>query len=328
MTGGAGAIAEVRRQGARAGRVVRGVEEHARARSPARNHSSRAGQLHRGETVLDGCLVTGRPLAAANGLEQTDRDERVAGLVLAAERQAARDRSVATGVVTVSVDVPSSHRRVDSRTRHSTRVTGAPAAAPLSSMARQASSGTSPTTSGTPGLAMPAFSTAIAAERSAQVPLVVEADGRDGAGDRRDDVGGVEAAAEPDFDDGHIDAGVARNSSKAAAVVDLEERRQGRQRARRHAAGRPPRTRAPSAAESTAVVDGLAVDARSAPRGGRGAATCSGRSRGPAPRSARSVIAVTEPLPLVPATWSDGQARVRGGRARRSSDAHGRRGPA
>ena len=38
-----------------------------------------------------------------------------------------------------------------------------------------------------------------------------------------------------------------------------------------------------------------------------GAARCSARTRWPAARSAVSVIAVTDPLPLVPATMTDGE---------------------
>ncbi len=78
-------------------------------------------------------------------------------------------------------------------------------AAPRSAATRRTTSmalgGSVPATTVMPGLMMPAFSKAISAQRRAQVLLMVEPDGGDGAGHGGNDVGGVEPAAEAHLDD-------------------------------------------------------------------------------------------------------------------------------
>ncbi len=82
---------------------------------------------------------------------------------------------------------------------------GAPASAATRAIAASASGGWANETSGTPRLAMAAFSAAISASVSPKILLMVDADAGD-AGDERagDDVGRVEAAAEPDLEDRRV----------------------------------------------------------------------------------------------------------------------------
>ena len=75
----------------------------------------------------------------------------------------------------------------------------------------------------TPGFRMPAFSPAIAVDGVAEILLVVERDGRDDAEARRvNDVGGVEAAAEADFEQGEIGRRLGEGE-KGGRRGDLEE---------------------------------------------------------------------------------------------------------
>ena len=83
-------------------------------------------------------------------------------------------------------------------------------------------------TSGTPGLAMPAFSNAIVRQRAAEMTLVIEGDRRDGGDRRRQHVGRIEAAAEADLDDRHVDRRPPEDLERHRGR-DLEERRRHRE---------------------------------------------------------------------------------------------------
>ena len=61
---------------------------------------------------------------------------------------------------------------------------------------------------------MPAFSPAISRDGVAEIVGVVDADRRDHGDGRVDDVGGVPAPAEADFDDGHVDRGVGERGER------------------------------------------------------------------------------------------------------------------
>ena len=82
---------------------------------------------------------------------------------------------------------------------------------------------------------------------------------------------------------------------------------------------RPRPARVPSPRRPRSPTTGRAVDRQTVLRDRRGAATCSGRSGSPAARRPRSTIAVTEPLPLVPATTMRRERAIRAVRARSSS---------
>ena len=77
-------------------------------------------------------------------------------------------------------------------------------------------------------------------QRVAELRLVIEVDRGDGRGDGRDDVGGVEAAAEPDFEHGDVDARVAEQLERDGGRR-TRRRSGGVERARRDAAARRPR---------------------------------------------------------------------------------------
>ena len=90
-------------------------------------------------------------------------------------------------------------------------------------MTSSASGGWRETTAGTPALRMPAFSPAMAASVAPELVLVVERDGRDDREGRpRDDVGGVEAAAEAHLQD-HRVGGMLGEGQEGGGGRDLEE---------------------------------------------------------------------------------------------------------
>ena len=172
---------------------------------------------------------------AARRLEQATRHQRVADLVLAAQRErqravdgvrrAQRHAGAPASIVDVDVHVL---RRLD---------TSAPRSAATRRTTASASSGSAPATTGMPGLMMPAFSNAIAASVDAEVLLVIEADvvmaPATGvmtfvASNRPPRPTSMTATSTP----------ARRNSSNAIAVVDFEERRRHGQRAARPAADR------------------------------------------------------------------------------------------
>ena len=194
--------------------------------------------------------------------------------------------------------------------------TSAPALVACRAITAAASGGSGAAHHRMPGLMMPAFSKAIAPSVVAELRLVIEGDRRDGGGDRRDDVGGVETAAEPDFEHRDVDTPRARKSSNAIAVAHSKNvggavKRACARRSRSTdvadvAAARRVRPGRPRAVDREPLFEALEMR--------RGVAA----ERWPAARSAASTIAVTDPLPLVPATRTVGR-RARDGRARRTS---------
>ena len=74
------------------------------------------------------------------------------------------------------------------------------------------------------GLMIPAFSSAISRSVLPEEFLMVESDRGDGGRDRRDDVRRIEAAAEPDFEHGHLDPGAPKQLEGHRRGY-LEERR-------------------------------------------------------------------------------------------------------
>ena len=110
------------------------------------------------------------------------------------------------------------------------------------------------------GLAMPAFSNAIAASVWPRCRSWSKRDRRDRGDRRRQDVGGVEAAAEADLDHGDVDAARGGRSRRRSAVETSKNVGVHRQRARRDAARRPRRARRAVTASNVAGVDRRAVD--------------------------------------------------------------------
>ena len=84
---------------------------------------------------------------------------------------------------------------------------------------RRADSSMRPTTTGTPGLMMPAFSIAISRERSSQVLLVVESDRRDGRDQRHQARWSRRGGRRGPTSQTAISTSARRNSSNATAVV-------------------------------------------------------------------------------------------------------------
>ena len=160
-----------------------------------------------------------------------------------------------------------------------------------------------PTTQGTPGFRMPAFSPAISARVS---PRYCWWSSETGVMTRQprpvDDVGRVEPAAEADLEQRAVGRRLG-HGEEGGGGGDLEEgdRRAGVRRLaaleRRRAAG--PRR---SARRRGGCARGSARDA----------ARCRRGPRAPALSSPARSIATTEPLPLVPATWTTGGSRRSG----------------
>ena len=166
-------------------------------------------------------------------------------------------------------------------------------------------------TSGTPGLAIPAFSAAMSSIRLAEELLVVDPELGDAADGRRgDDVGRVEPSAEADLDDAGVGRD-ARESEEGGGGGRLEEadlhpaggverllEQGGEQASSISVPGEPD-----ALVEADEVGAGVDVDALS-----------------PAASIAARRKAQVEPLPLVPATWRTGGSR-RSGLPRRASRA-------
>ena len=94
-----------------------------------------------------------------------------------------------------------------------------PSSPPRASNTASASGGCGPTTAGTPGLRMPAFSTAIGAQRVAEMLHMIERDRRQHAQLRAvDHVGRIEPAAEADLEQHHVGRR-AREGEEGRAVV-------------------------------------------------------------------------------------------------------------
>jgi hypothetical protein len=83
-----------------------------------------------------------------------------------------------------------------------------------------------------PGLMMPAFSNAIATERVAEMLLMIEVDGRDRSGHRRDHIRGIEAAAQANLNHADLHARAAKEL-ECRGRRRFEERRMDGQRAGR-----------------------------------------------------------------------------------------------
>ena len=183
----------------------------ARCRPPAERAAARAAPASRRSARPCSMASVGhaRCRRRGGGLEQPDGDQRVADLMLAAQRQRHRPVGGAAASRRVMRARPSTIADVDARVRAPPRSAARRARPRPRATTASASAGRSPATTGMPGLMMPAFSKAIVAERVAEMLLVIEADRRDGAGHRSDDVGGVEPAAEADLDHRDLDAGAA-----------------------------------------------------------------------------------------------------------------------
>ena len=146
--------------------------------------------------------------------------------------------------------------------------------------------------------------------------LVIEVDRRDDGGHRSYDVGRVQPAAQPDFDHRQLDRGAAEQleGDRRRALEEGRQRveRAVAQRAVRRSSGRsPPRPRGRVASTSRSPMTN-----RSSIRSRCGDVYRA--ERYPAAWSAAEVIAVTEPLPLVPATMIE--RKLSFGMAERGAD--------
>ncbi len=168
--------AEIRRERRGSGRIVGGVENHLTSVRTAA-----------GAPIVPGHDTCARPVdnrgcrhvdpAVVELLEDSDGDDGVANLMIAAQRQhdlavvARRRAQVNPGRFTGRRAGP-----VRAETPSQAVTIGASRSRATASMAIRASSATRPTTTGTRGLMMPAFSAAIAPQGMAEVLLVIERD--------------------------------------------------------------------------------------------------------------------------------------------------------
>ncbi len=169
------------------------------------------------------------------------------------------------------------------------------------SITASASRGCAATIAGTPRLRMPAFSAAIFAERVAEMLGMIERDRRDHGGERAlDHVGGIEPAAEPDFEQQHVGR-MAREQQEARRGRDLEH---GDRRAGIDALAFGERAASSSSDDQPAFAlraePEALVEAHEMRRG------VDVHAQSPAASRIARMKAMVEPLPLVPATWMTG----------------------
>ena len=228
-------VLQMRRQRARAGRVMSRIEQDLDVASHETLEPSRATQP-RVRPVRIAASVIAIPWRAQL-VEKRHRDRRVIALMPPARAQASRRSSdtqsaahVNRAVVVVRHD-PDGFRGAES--------SGRPAPRRRRRMTASAASGSGPQTSGTPGLMMPAFSRAMDSMRVPELGLMIEVDRGDGRRDRRDDIRRVEPSPQPDFEDRDLDTRAAEQLEGRRRRAFEERRRRVEDTASRSATRRP-----------------------------------------------------------------------------------------
>jgi len=292
---------QVRREGARAGRVVGAVEQDLRAPRQPLQPSGPLDATH----GLRHALEPDRDSRAAGLLEQPDRDQQVLALVRAGQRHhvvvEVPRRAQVEGFVRPLVFAASRNEPCAlSRLHHAgalgprARQHGAPRLGGERAHDRRA-----------PGAQHAGLLSRDLRERAAEVDLVVEIHAHDGRGRGLGDVRGVEPAAEPDLEHGDVDLLVAE-VRQCGGRQHLEEGRVAAQHPPRH----EPRRRVPHlvhGAREGGVGDRAAVhrDALVHPHEVR-----RGVAAGPQPRRPKRRVAVRRDRSLA-VRPGDEQRRIR-----------------
>ena len=193
---------QVGRQRASAFRIVCGIEQHPMA--TVERESARAAPAT--AAASSPCSIASREIAMPRAAATSSSRTATTALPTwcSPRRPSVTGPYVACGVSCVTRARPSiisASQRVSCAA--STSVAPRSAAHCADDVARLRAQ-SAPITTVMPGLMMPAFSNAIALERVAEMLLVIEVDGGDRAGHRRDHVGRIEASAESDLDHANL----------------------------------------------------------------------------------------------------------------------------